>query len=83
MREIILSNGDKVRLGPHMERRIVQRNLDIADIRSTLENPDEVAPDVIDPRGVVLRKDCGNFTMVLCVNDFENKPFLKTGWKQG
>ena len=69
-------------MGPHMENRIGKHKLDLNELKAAIESPDIRYDDKDDDAGVVLRKNFGNYSIVVCVNYGGDHLFLKTAWKQ-
>jgi len=82
VREFHLSDGEVIKFGPHLERQISKRKMELQRIKETIENPDIVIDDKHDSRGRVYKKEFTECWYAICLNESKNLRFAKTAWKE-
>ncbi len=82
MREFHLSDGEIIKFGPHLERQISKRKMDLQRIKETIENPDIVIDARHDTKGKMYKKEFPEGWYAVCLSESKKLRFAKTAWKE-
>ena len=74
----VLLNGDKVATTAHLDEKLVERKISLAEVKETIDSPDTVTGDKHDPDGKKYWKNYGRRTLVVCLNHSRSVAIGKT-----